>query len=411
MIQIKILLAVVAMTLALIFGLVRPATAQGAGTLEGQVVNGTAGGADAGAGIPVALRVVRDGVEMETLEATTDADGRFRFEGLDTDPGLEYWPEAIYLDVPYASPEPSRFGGDGTAVAATITVHQTTGDDSGISLDSAHIIVESFGEVLRISEIHIFSNSGDRTYIGSEGDAGQPSTVFIPLPDNAVGVAFGEGMPEGRFVQVGGGLVDTEPIPPGDEASLVFFSYHLMVPGETVPLERSFAYPLGTVNVLVAQPGLTLNSDAIQSMGPQNFQGRQYAFYATRDLAADTPLAMEFVVSAEGPSLSGSEGATAPAAMPPASGTASRGSQDLLLLLGFALTALAVVAAVIYPLATKPSSSAPTGEVDLAADPASRQLLSDLVDLEDSFEAGEVDEASYERQRTEKYEALKSSTS
>ena len=39
-------------------------------------------------------------------------------------------------------------------------------------------------------------------------------------------------------MEVDGGLVDTEPVPPGSESSLVFFSYHLMVTGETVPLER-----------------------------------------------------------------------------------------------------------------------------------------------------------------------------
>jgi hypothetical protein len=35
-------------------------------------------------------------------------------------------------------------------------------------------------------------------------------------------------------------------------------------------------------------------------------------------------------------------------------------------------------------------------------------LLAELADLEEGFEAGEVDEATYQRERAAKYEALKS---
>jgi hypothetical protein len=35
-------------------------------------------------------------------------------------------------------------------------------------------------------------------------------------------------------------------------------------------------------------------------------------------------------------------------------------------------------------------------------------LLTDLADLEDTYEAGQVDETTYERQRAEIYDALKS---
>ena len=41
------------------------------------------------------LHVLAVDDEVDTLETVTDAGGRFRFEGLDADAGLDYWPEAV----------------------------------------------------------------------------------------------------------------------------------------------------------------------------------------------------------------------------------------------------------------------------------------------------------------------------
>lgn len=383
-----------------------PVQAQGAGILEGQVVNGTASGQDPGPGLTVLLHVYRGDVEEDTLETTTDAEGRFRFDGLDTDASLEYWPEAIYGSVPFSNAEPLQFNDEPDTLNTTITVYETTDDDSAIRLDSVHMIAESFGEVLRISEIHLLGNAGDRAYVGRVTDTGQGETVFVPLPEQAVGVAFGESGAEDRFIEVEGGLASTDPVPPGPESSLIFFSYHLMVTGETVPLERRFSYPVTNLNILVAQPGLTLKSEQLQTMGNELFQGRQYEFHQTQDLAAGAPLAMEFVPveTVGGADTSG---------MPPSSGqgvtgAATRGNQHLLLTIGVGLAALAVVGAVLYPQVTRRAASAPASSPNLSKDPEARRLVAELASLEESFEAGELDGATYERQRSDLHEELRS---
>lgn len=400
-------LALAVVVLAVVLTLAVSAQAQGTGTLQGQVVNGTANGPQVGAGIPVVLHVLRGDAELDSLETTTDGDGLFRFEELDTDASLEYLPEVLYLGVPYSSAEPLQFGGEGTALEAVITVYETTEDESTIALDSVHFIAESFGEVLRISEIHLLGNSGDRAYVGQAGDNGRLTTVHIPLPENAVGLAFEEGGGDERFVQTGDGLVDTEPVPPGTETSLIFFSYHLMVGGETIPLERRFAYPVSDVNMLVAQPGLTLQSEQLEARGAEFFQGRQYEFYGTQNLPSDTPLAMQFVLS---PEAAGDQsgGSASAEGLPDSAGVPTRGNQQLLRWLGFALVGMAVVGVVVYSLSSKGSATASAPALDLAANPKAQRLLSDLADLEEAFEAGQVEEATYERQRTELRDELKS---
>jgi hypothetical protein len=383
------------------------ALAQGTGSLEGQVVNGTDGGPAVAAGLPVSLYVLQGNSEVDVLETTTDADGRFRFEALDMDGDLEYWPEALYLDVPYRSAEPYRFDGGEETLPTTITVFETTEDDSTVTLDSVHFIAESFGEVLRISEIHLYGNSGDRTYVGQLGDEGLTYTVHIPLPENAMGIAFEQDGATERYLEVEGGIVDTEPVPPGQETSLAFFSYHLIVMGDTVPLERRFAYPLTHLNVLAAQPGLMLNSDQLEMRGPQSFQGRPYDLYVVEDLPAESPLKMAFAPVEVPAADVGAEQGSAAAARTVAS-TSTGSSQELLRWLGFGLALIAVVGAIVYAAASDRLPPASSPAPNLPAHPEARRLLAELADLDDALEAGQVDGATYERQRTELQEAIKS---
>jgi hypothetical protein len=395
-----------ALTLLLLGAVAWPAQAQGNGVLDGQVVNGTDGGPTVGSGIPINLHRFQGGVELDSLETTTDAMGRFRFEGLDTDEELEYWPEALYLGVPYSNPEPYLFTDGQTELQATITVYETTDDDSGITLDSVHMIVESFGQVLRISEIHLFGNTGDRTYVGRAKDSDSLTTVRIPLPSGAVGLAFQEEIPAARFIEVENGLLDTEPVPPGSETALVFFSYHLMVEGETIPLERRFAYPVRILNLLLAQPGLALRSDQLQARGSQLFEGQQYEFYSMQDLTAETPLVLDLLPMPGAATMEGMPAAPTGGQGSAGSG-ATRGNQGLLRWFGLGLAGLAAIGALVYPWVSKRPAVTPARHPSLAADPRARRLLAELAELQAAFEAGQVDQASYERQRADKYQTLK----
>ena len=389
--------------LALVLVAPTGAQAQGSGVLEGTVVNGTPGGSEIGAGLAVSLHVLEGTAEVQTLETETGTGGSFRFEGLDTDPALEYWLEAVYLDVTTNSPEPYQFDEGQEQIDATLTVYETTTDDAQIRAGSVHIIAESFGEVLRLSEIHFYGNAGDRAYVGTPGEDGRPRTVFIPLPKGAMGVALDEGIPTDRFVEVDDGLWDTEPVPPGGETTLVFFSYHLLVSGDTVPLDRTFAYPVDSLSILLAQPGLTLRGDQLQSRGLQSFQDRTYEFYALSGLGADAALSIELVPTAADEvagAMAGSETEVA--------GMSAGGNQDLLRTIGFALAFLAVGGVLAYSFGTRGRAPRRRRGPDQAPDAGTRRLLVELADLEEAREAGQVAEAEYQRRRTEIYESLQS---
>lgn len=392
-----------AVILVLLLGLATAVVglAQDGGVLEGTVVNGTAGGPGIGAGVVVNLYVMEGGMEVQALETETDSEGRFRFEGLDTDPALEYWPEALYLGVATIAEEPYQFGEGQAEISAALTVYETTTDDADIRIGSVHVIAESFGQVLRLSEIYFFGNVGDRAYVGSPGEDGRPRTVFVPLPAGAMGVAFEEETASARFVQEEDGLWDTEPVPPGAETSLIFFSYHLVVGSDVVPLERTFAYEVSSLNLLLAQPGLTLRSDQLEPGGMESFQGAQFQIYDARDLGPDSSLVAELIPVTTDEAMAGT-----PAGMGELTGAGTSGNQKVLRQIGFALALLAIGAVVAYSVVSKGQPRRRVPEADRTVDVQARHLLVELADLEDAFEAGQVAEAEYTRRRAQIYEAL-----
>jgi hypothetical protein len=318
--------------------------------------------------------------------------------------------------VSYPSDQTFSFSSRQTTLTTTLPVYETSRDDGALSIGPLHLIVESFDQVLRISEVHLFGNQGDRTYIGSgetlPGATGESTTtVFIPLPANAVGLGFTDQAEADRFVQVEGGLMDTEPVRPGAQSSVASFSYHLVVSGDTVPLERRFSYPVTSLNLLVAQPESadavrwTVKSAQLESMGIESLMDRQYEVFLAQNLSPDQPLELEFV-----PAEAATTGAEeAPASSGQAVTAAStRGSQGLLRWLGFGLVLLAVVGVVVYAqVARRPAPARRSGRT-LTSEPEARRLLAQLADLEAAFEEGRMDGETYERQRAEIYDKLRS---
>ncbi len=397
-------LALLVLVAALVFTLVVEAQGDGIGVVDGQVMNGSEGAAQIGAGIPVNLYVFGGELAEEILSTVTDSDGRFRFEGLDTSTDLTYWVEAVYADVAYGGADLLQYAEGQTELEAPVTVYETTADDSGVQLDVVHIFAESFGQVLRISEQHIFGSSDERTYIGEQDDEGRRLTVFVPTAGDVVGFALGEGLEEDRFLAVDGGLVDSEPVRPGSQTSEVRFSYHLMVTAEPIILERFFAYPVVSLTVLASQPGLLLSSPQLQSMGTQSIQGTQYEI-----LTGQIPDPQQLVML-ELTAVEVVEGSTDAEAMggQTASGPPAGSTQKVLLWIGGATGVLAVFAVAF--LAAR-SQSQPAGRRNVSDpgpsfDPKARRLIAVLADLEDAYEDGEVEEAEYVRRRMEIFREL-----
>src|SRR6266487_1104548 len=97
-----LLVSVLALSAALTLAASLPCVAQAAGTgvIDGQVVNGTAGGR-VPADLKVTVHIIQDRTKVGERVVQTDGEGRFHLDGLDTGPNLLYFPIVEYAGVAY----------------------------------------------------------------------------------------------------------------------------------------------------------------------------------------------------------------------------------------------------------------------------------------------------------------------
>ena len=256
-----------------------PSRAAGEGVIQGQVSNGTSGGGST-AGLEVVLRVFRGAEEQGLLSTFTDDQGQFRFEGLDTGSDWAYLARVTYADVIYASGLMPFPEGEGE-LFVDMLVYETTTDNFGIAVERAHIFVTVSDTGLSVSELYVFNNPTDRTYIGKEAD-GLPMTAEFALPLESHSLDFDDGSMGGRFLAVEGGFADTEPQWPG--STQVLFSYEVNCPAGKCDLSREIAHPISNLNVLINETGAAVSSEVLIFQGTQDAQGQSFLNYVGRGL-------------------------------------------------------------------------------------------------------------------------------
>jgi hypothetical protein len=259
-----------------------PVRAAGNGTLQGQLVNGTSGGG-AVAGIEVILHVLEGEQESSTQSATTAADGTFHFEGLDPANSWSYLVRATYKDVVYSA-GPLQYEAGKNTLNAELRVYETTTDDQGIGVGKAHMFLEVAGAQLTVTELYVLLNSGDRTYIGNEQVQGHRWTSRFLLPAESEGLELYDGSLGGRFQSIEGGFVDTEPLWPGQTS--VMFQYTIACPQSGCVLRRQLTYDLPSLNVLIPDTGITIESDRLAPAANLETQGGTFLNYVGSNLAA-----------------------------------------------------------------------------------------------------------------------------
>jgi hypothetical protein len=354
------------------------------GVIAGQVTNGTAGGT-----LPASLQVTIQGFTatemLPSQTAEVDGSGRFRFEGLETGAGYSYVVYAEYLGIQYGSDELAFESGQ-TELPADIAIYETTPSDEGISLYRIHFVVTTLGGELEVNEVQSFSNSGDRTYIGAEPAAGaQRTTVRFAAPAGAQDPVPDDEMSSGRFVKTATGFADTLPVIPGQGTQQVVLTYYLPYSSASTLLTTNFLYPAKTVNVFVSDTGVEMVSDRMILMGQMGSGAQAYVGYVAQNFAAGDTLTLEF----KGKSSGGSSTTL------PAGGMSNNGYA--LIFGGLALLLIAL--ALAYPMLRRKQTAAPEAATQGPCGNECEQLMVSIADLDDLFEAGELDSETYQNRR------------
>jgi hypothetical protein len=374
----------------LAFGSIPSSAAPNDGSVSGQVLNKTAGGASTAATSVIIVSFGRkEQAPIGQQTTQTDADGRYAFSGLDRDPNIVYLTVARYQNVNYPSDTPFQLQ-DQPTNQADITVYDATTADEGIQLESLNLLVMGADQgMVQCMEMGALINTSDRTFVTADPqDQALARAVKFALPSGALGVQMQTGFSNQDVIPGIGGIQVTSPIQPGRHQFAM--SFQLPYNSSSVDVSMQMPYPTGSFSVYLPDTGLQLDGSPLKSGGPTQLGGQSYALYNATNLARST------LVSGQ---LSGLGGAV---------GLAT--SQLAMISLGVVLFVIGggviLFGGKLRPTSTRRPSA--TGQGD---DEQERlEMIVRLAALDERFAAGEIGQAAYEAERERGKQRLREMT-
>lgn len=385
------------------------------GLIFGQVLNGTLD--QPLTDTQVTLRAFTpDFTQTMEMTTTVDAAGIYQFEVSDVPQDWVFIAGVTFDELNYSSPADQISSGR-TQLDLPITVYDRSTDPSPINIAQIHVVLEFLeDEQLRINELYIFNNDQNAVFVGESGDPAE-GTVEIAIPAGAQSLEFQRSfgsmdsfLPATDFIQTETGWADTLPLRPGDNALTLLVRY--VVPFEDgMTVAHPLNYDAATSTIILSDVGVEVTGDEWVTQGPQEFEtGEVFLNYSRAPLAAGEALAIE--LDGRPRQISAAGGATT---LP------VRNENMELIIGGAALLLVAGGGIVLWRTWQKRQSSdayVSAVETELAATPPpapaqkpagdADALLQAIADLDDAYEAGELEEAAYQQQRAELKQRLAS---
>lgn len=299
-----------ALALALVLVVAAPVHAAPTGAIRGRVVNQSTGEPEAG--VRVTLTSARDdGSGGRETTTTTDADGRYVFEGLPTGDDRYYAVDARHDGGVFAGGV-VRLPSDTSTppvIESTLRVWDTTTDPAAIVIRRDSIFVVPSDDGVGIIEALVVANIADEAYIG-RGRAlgatkdGEIASLGFAIPEGAelppVPIVESD-LDIPSLVETSFGFAATVAIPPGQWR--VVYSYQVAGDGGTYDLSRPALYPTLEVGVYAGDP-LTIDGSRVAPDGTRDVRGKSYDLYSSSGtLEAGDALDMVAVAQASASNL------------------------------------------------------------------------------------------------------------
>lgn len=385
-----------------------------AANIEGASISGVVSNATSGAivgDIEARLRAFSPTIEeMLTLTETVTADGRFSFT-LGAVP--EDW---VYIvNVSY---EGLNFSSDVGQISSTapdidlpVTVYDQTTDPAVIRVAQVHVVFDFLStEILQVTELYVFENSGTAVFVGTTGDPDQGVTR-VSVPANAQNLSFERAfsamdsfIPATEVIPLTNGYADTIPLRPGRSNSSLVVNYTLPY-DEGVTLSHDLPYAATSVTVILPDVGVSLTNAEAWTQQTQQTMGGMFLSYAQQNLPPGSTL--NLVLSGEPEVVSTAMGNSTVAA--------TRNQSTELIIGGVGLLLVGIVAALVirsrmaHRDEDEEDEEVYEGEADMAGGNgrSADELILIIAALDDAYERGELDEEAYHREREQLKTELK----
>lgn len=376
--------------LFLVFSLAAAVHAQPTATVSGRIVNGTEGSSPP-TDIQVSLHTFSAGLQgVQTLETATDASGVFRFQGVPVSDRGGYALAADYQGKTYSL----LIGPDDLSQEVSLTIYESTRDVSVIEVDSHAMIIAAIDQserVVEAVEVVALANVSDRTLVPDLANVGPGRFSFLrfSLPEDATDFDIQSDLLGGEIIPVGTGFAVTSPVAPG--AHNLTFSYRFPYQGSTFSYRQNLLQGANTFRLLVPASLGPVQAKGLPAAPAVTVEGMDYSVWQ----ASEVPPAQGLTISLTNL---------------PQPGWTQRvwhtASNTGLWAIAIPSGLGAVLAAALLYGGLRPSpqtAGEPGRESGAAAPhPASQreQLVRQMALLDQRFEAGELDEASYQSERT-----------
>jgi mono/diheme cytochrome c family protein len=341
--------------------------------VTGMVVNGS------GTSIPEGLEVTLQGYAQFEIEidltAPVAADGSFIFEDVPMTAENVYVALVEYMDMFYPSNFYVAEGGD-EGVTFEVEIFDSTTDASELVINRIHVFFEWVApELVQVVHLVSISNLGNET-VYSPGEI-EP-VVSFSLPEGALNLVFESGVIGDPYIGTEQGFGDPRPIAPGEASYEVLFAYEMEYDREltwTLPIDMATEF----IAVFVQGDEVKLESDNLTFEANQMMEDGLYQTLVSDPLSAGDEITLE---------ISGrvSQGTTG--------GTDGEENNVFVIVAGVLGLALAGYGAWQY---LRPAQTEDEFLDQFDAD----ALIDEIIALDEAFEAGEVDEADYRKEREE----------
>ncbi len=372
-------------------------------TINGQVINGTTNEAINEGEVRLrAFTVQLEEMFSETAPIAEDGSFEFEIENVPTD--WVFLADFAYGDLTFNS-NAVQVSNAQPVAQMPLFVFETTSDPAVVTIDRLHMILTFAEERLLVSELYVFSNMESAVFVGESGDFNQ-GTVAVNVPAGAENIGFQRGfgtsldsfIPATEFIETGTGWADTVPLRPGPNSLNLLVSYDLPY-DDGLLLAHPLVYPVNSASAILADAGVTITDGGWVSQGTQETTSGSFQNYINNDLG--TADALNLTLDGRPRQIVDTQG----------NAITPRDQTSELVIGGVALAAmLAVGFFFVQRWRSQPTTAeatiaempvqraAPRGSVNNRSSEAD-SLLQDLADLDDAYEAGELEESAYQQQR------------
>lgn len=357
------------------------------GSVVGTISNGTPKGGSV-EGISITLDRYQGTTQVQQWSSKTDAQGKYSFTNLPVANNESYLVTATYKKVPYSS----------SLVVLTKTKHSTanievyepTTDPSVLNIEARGIVLS--GTELQTSamdayEIITMTNTSKNAYVGNNG-----TVLTIPLPTNATQIIPQPGFNFGNLSLVNGDFVTTGAIAPGSQNMM--FAYLIPYQGTKATFNFRNSMKVGSVSVLFPADSFKVTSASMANAGTVTLGGKQFDVIAVNNPVINDDIQVSVTNL---PKVGSNDSSRGPLYAGIAAGVAAIAAGILIFQLLRRRRRLALAGAngeVFEPLPP-------------ATDKERMELASELNQLDDEHARGEIDDESYQRERSELLEELR----